>query len=214
MKNIPLTTFYLVRHGESVSNATNFVGGHADVPLTSRGEEQVRKRAQELKNIHFDAAISSDLIRAQRTAQIIAAEHQLEVTTTKILRERSYGRLEGKKDSQEEQEKINTLLEEYKKMTYEKRKTYKVVEDMENDTELITRILTFLRELAVAYPGKTILVGSHGNILRVLLPHFGIVDPKSATPIKPKNTGYIVLQTDGTDFTIKEIHDIEILPEQ
>jgi broad specificity phosphatase PhoE len=213
MQNVPLTTFYLVRHGESVSNASNFVGGHADVPLTPQGEEQVRKRAKELKNIHFDAAFSSDLIRAYRTAAVIAAEHKLEVTTNKILRERNYGSLEGKKETQEEQERINNLLASYKKMTFEQRKTYKVVEDMENDDELVSRILTFLRELAVGYPGKTILVGSHGNILRILLPHLGVVDMRTATKILPKNTGYLVLQTDGTDFTIKEIHDIEIVQE-
>ena len=137
-------------------------------------------------------------------------EHRLEVATTRVLRERSYGSLQGKKETKEEQEKVRELLQRYKNMTYEQRRNHKIVEDMESDEELLSRVFTFLRETAVGYPGKTILVVCHGNILRTMVAHLGLVDMNSATKVDPRNTGYLVVESEGADFSVKEMRDIEI----
>ena len=88
---------YLIRHGETEWNVAGKIQGHEDSPLTKKGLDQARQAAQQFKDHHFAAVFSSDLIRAQRTAEIIAAEHQLTVQTTQFLREKAYGKFAGLK---------------------------------------------------------------------------------------------------------------------
>ena len=66
------TTFYLIRHGESLANAQNRLCGHADWDLTERGREQAKRTAQLLADIPVDVVLSSDLLRAYHTAQAVA----------------------------------------------------------------------------------------------------------------------------------------------
>src|SRR3990167_3127377 len=88
-------TIYLVRHSESQANANKIVQGHADSPLTEKGEAQSMKIAEELKDVKFSAIFSSDLRRSIRTAEIIRLQRNLEIKTSPMLRERSYGIFEG-----------------------------------------------------------------------------------------------------------------------
>ena len=63
-----------LRHGQSEWNAEGRWQGQADPPLTSLGEQQALLAANQLLNSGeiFDTIASSDLQRAQRTAEIIA----------------------------------------------------------------------------------------------------------------------------------------------
>src|SRR5689334_14138742 len=90
-----MTTFYLIRHGETDWNNQHLLQGQIDIPLNAKGEEQAQELAQVLKDINFDLAFSSDLIRAKRTTEIVALEKQLMIETTKTLRERAFGEFEG-----------------------------------------------------------------------------------------------------------------------
>ncbi|KAJ7080359.1 phosphoglycerate mutase-like protein [Mycena belliarum] len=89
---------YVVRHGETQANRDGVVQGQLDTELNAAGLEQARRVARALRAVHFDAAYSSDLLRALKTAQIIL-EHRpdIEICTDKALRERYMGELQGKK---------------------------------------------------------------------------------------------------------------------
>lgn len=67
-------TLYIVRHGQTDWNVRKIIQGHSDIPLNTEGQEQARVLAESLKNVHFDKIISSDLVRAKRTAEIVALE--------------------------------------------------------------------------------------------------------------------------------------------
>lgn len=191
-------TFYIVRHAHSLANEAGIRAGQMDFDLAEKGYEQAQNRAKELSAVHFDAVFSSDLIRARKTAEIIALEHKLEVQTTKILRERAWGeKLEG--GTVEETKK---LLEEYDKLTKEQKWSVKVFPDMESDEELIGRFTIFLRETAVAYPGKTVLIVCHGNLMRTFLVHLGLGTPQEFHRKAIDPTGYVVVKTDGSDFEV------------
>ena len=86
-----LTTIYIVRHGETNQNVKRIIEGHGDTPLNENGEMQAKLISEKLRHVQFDLAFSSDLLRAKRTAEIIALEHNLLVETTRLLRERYYG---------------------------------------------------------------------------------------------------------------------------
>jgi broad specificity phosphatase PhoE len=88
------TTLWLVRHGETSSNAEGVFQGHLDVVLNERGEQQAAAVGQRLAEVEFDAVYASDLQRAARTAEIIVGERH-EVILDPDLREMHYGVLQG-----------------------------------------------------------------------------------------------------------------------
>ena len=71
----PVYQFVFLRHGESVGNAESRWQGQSDYPLTEKGRAQARALAERWKfeNVKFNLAISSPLIRAKETAEIIAS---------------------------------------------------------------------------------------------------------------------------------------------
>ncbi len=76
---------------------------------------------------------------------------------------------------------------------------------MESDEELVERFIVQLREIAVSYPGKIVLVTTHGGCIRTFLmrtdgANYGIWS-KSSFP----NAGYVKALSDGVDFFIKEV---------
>jgi broad specificity phosphatase PhoE len=194
MKN-NLTTFYLIRHGETDWNKNGTTQGHTDTALNAMGEEQAKAVAKKFKNIKFDLAFSSDLLRAKRTTEIIALEHKLAVQTTNLLREKNFGSLTGKP-----YQLVMTHTKLILELNKNEQSKYKVVPDAENDEEVASRIFTFLRETALAYPGKNILVGTHGGVLRVILIHLAIKSYKDYEHMRMKNGGYIKLLSDGVEF--------------
>ena len=66
-----MTTLYLTRHGETEENAKRILQGLLQTKLTKKGIEQAFMLKEKLKNIHFDAILCSDLIRAIDTATIV-----------------------------------------------------------------------------------------------------------------------------------------------
>lgn len=203
-------TFYLVRHGETDWNVKKIIQGHSDNPLNEMGERQAKELVKKFKNIHFDAVFSSDLLRAKKTAEIIAQEKQLAVKTTRFLRERAFGKFEGKPAlwliawRKAIKKGIELLTEEEKKVL--------IKEDpqIESDESMMNRFLTFIREIAIAYVGKKVLLVSHGGLMRVFLIKVGFFkDEEESYQYYIKNTAYVIFQSDGSELLIKEVDGIE-----
>ena len=55
------TTYYIVRHGETIGNTQKIIQGHSDTELTEKGIAQAHAIRDELSHINFAAAYSSDL---------------------------------------------------------------------------------------------------------------------------------------------------------
>lgn len=87
----------LIRHGETEANKLGLLQGQLNVPLSNHGKEQARKLAERLAAERFFKLYTSDLSRCLETTERIAAYHQYaEIVTDNRLRERCYGRLEGR----------------------------------------------------------------------------------------------------------------------
>lgn len=200
--NKSATTVYIVRHGETEWNLKRIIQGQTDSPLTSTGIQQAKKLSKELQKIKFDLVFSSDLMRAKRTAEIITAERKLEIATSRLLRERRFGKLEGKPV-----QTLRAFEELFAKLKHEEIYSYKSAPDVESDEEIVTRLITFLREAAITHPRKKVLVVTHGGIMRAFLIKLGITDYKN--PMWVGNAGYIKLETDGVDFFVKNIKGIQ-----
>lgn len=202
-----MTIFYIVRHGETDWNVKKLVQGHTDIPLNQKGESQAKQVGKKLQHIYFDAVFSSDLLRAKRTAEIIALERKIEVRTTRDLRERFFGRLEGKSWAGAESE-LKSLWEKLVHLTDEDRRLHQL-EKVESNKDIMKRFIPFLKEIAVAYQEKNILVVTHGGIMRAFLLSVGFGTEKNLPSGSIDNLAYIKLESDGMDFFIRETYGIK-----
>ena len=87
---------WFVRHGETAKNREKLLQGRSNAPLNDTGIRQAEKVRDCFKRhgISFDLVLSSPLIRATRTAGIIAGENT-EIRTDERLLEMDYGPYEG-----------------------------------------------------------------------------------------------------------------------
>jgi len=190
-----MTTLYLMRHGQSQHNAafeeqkTPFVavdefGSH----LTELGQQQAQAAAQELEPVTFDAVYASDYYRARETAAIIATTKQLSVNILPQLRERDWGSLQGKNYGTvlEKMEALRQGLSDQEKLAV------KLTPDMESELDGAQRLDAALRSIAEKHPYQTLLIVSHGNVMRSWLKFLGLYtydDLRQGTVI---NCGYAV----------------------
>ena len=200
-------TLYLVRHGETEWNVKRINQGQSESSLTEVGIKQAKETALKLKNIKFDAIFSSDLTRAKRTAEIIKLDRELVIQTSKLLRERALGSFEGK-HSDIFKNTLKDKLAQRENLSDEESWSFELADDIETDEVLVTRFITHLREISVAYPSKTVLVVSHGGPIRMFLLKIGFAKKKELPGGSFKNAGYVKILSDGINFFVKEVQGI------
>jgi broad specificity phosphatase PhoE len=81
-----MKTIYLVRHGQSVANAKDVLGGKA-VPLSELGQKQALTMSDRFSHIHIDKLIASDFVRAQQTVLPISTLKSMSVTIESVFGE-------------------------------------------------------------------------------------------------------------------------------
>ena len=87
--------FYFLRHGQTDWNLARRFQGQTDIPLNAYGELQARNAAHVLQNETIASICSSPLLRARRTAEIVASALNLPVILVEGLREVGFGEWEG-----------------------------------------------------------------------------------------------------------------------
>jgi len=87
----------LVRHGETVGNSAIRLYGATDIDLSPLGEAQVGRAAQALAGERFDQLVTSPMVRARRSAEIVARALRTPapLRVVEALRERDFGAWEG-----------------------------------------------------------------------------------------------------------------------
>ncbi len=149
------TRILLLRHGQSTWNAARRWQGQADPPLTELGEEQAYQAS--LKLGVFDDIVASDLERARRTAEIIAAQIGIgPVRLDERLRENHAGEWEGLTAAEVEAGWPGYLDEHRRPPGFEPAQ------------EVEVRVLAALVQAARQVPDGEILAVSHGGVIRVL----------------------------------------------
>ena len=152
----------LVRHGQSTWNADGRWQGQADPPLSALGEEQARDAAGRLVAGAFSRVVASDLQRARRTAEILAGALQLEVALDPDLREIDGGDWTGMTRAEIEARWPGELAD------WSEGRSESTMGG-EPRTHLTDRARAALaRAAAGAAPGDTLLLVSHGALIRNL----------------------------------------------
>ena len=88
--------FYVVRHGLTDFYMQNICQSQENNPINEVGVVQANELAEKIKRIKFNFFISSDLLRARQTAEIVNKSFKMEIIYDKRLRERLTGVFGGK----------------------------------------------------------------------------------------------------------------------
>ena len=154
MEDMTLTTFALVRHGQTDWNAQRRLQGSTDIPLNDVGRGQARDAVAVLSGYEWDAVVSSPLSRAAETADLIAAGLGLSVNRrVPELAERSFGPAEGLQAGDE----LDAL------------RIPGGFRGAEDEDAAAGRGLAALEALAEEFHGRRVLVVAHGTLIRVSL---------------------------------------------
>lgn len=161
MKNI--TKIIIVRHGQSIGNATKTVLGHTDLDLSELGYKQAEVTANALKNEKIDIIYSSDLKRAYNTALSHAKMRNMSVIPSEKLREVYIGDWEGIV--------IDEIIEKWGREAVEvdwlgNFGTFTFPKG-ENLYDAGVRFYKEIYRIANENMGKTILIAAHAAVIRV-----------------------------------------------
>lgn len=153
---------YIVRHGEVPHNALKQYNVE-DEDLNQNGIRQAEELKNKIKNIDYDIIISSPLIRAKHTADIIN-ENKKQIITDVRLKERSCGDLSGQPitvTNREEYWNYNTTIQ---------------YGTSENIKLFFERVYNFLNDLKNK-DYKTVLIVAHSGVSKAFSAYFeGIND--------------------------------------
>jgi len=156
-----MKTVYLVRHGESETNAGNIMFGKS-AKLTARGHEQAKFIAQRCARLPIEVIISSGFLRADETARYIVDAVAKPLEQSDLFAERRHpsfplGRSKSEPDYVAFEEGFWNKFDDPSWRH----------EDAENFDDLNARAQAALQLLA-GRPEKNVLVVGHGLFTKVL----------------------------------------------
>lgn len=203
MTNKP-TSIYIVRHGETISNATGLIQGQSDPSLTEEGILQINEVGGKIKNINFDAFYSSPLKRASESAEILKKYVKIDPLFNDNLKEQSFGILEGKTKQE--------LMDYFKnanwdKMTFEEKRAFKIDPTAESDKNALDRLLVFINQIKDNHPSSRVLILTHGTVMRHLLIDLGYATYEKQASVS--NGALMHLTSNNNSWKLKEFFGIK-----
>jgi probable phosphoglycerate mutase len=172
MPKIPLKNrYFAMRHGQSEANVAGIIVSDPQIGcnqfgLTALGQQQVIKSASNTSKLNQDTLIiSSDFLRAKNTAEttqkILNTLQPIQYSTA--LRERFFGELNGKNDSQYQMVwDIDQQNPDHQKF------------NVESANQVVSRVSALIMQLEQQYfdlhknVGQKILLVAHGDVLQLL----------------------------------------------
>lgn len=161
-----MTELILIRHGETDWNRELRFQGQVDVPLNAVGHEQARRVAARLAGESVHHLISSDLTRAQQTAQPVA-QHSLsplplDPVTDAALREQNFGQVDGMR--------VADIKAQYPDdwARWVQFQADDAFAGGESTRQFHARVMAAVRALAQKHPQQTLVVVTHGGVLDMI----------------------------------------------
>jgi len=194
----------IARHGQTFDNINKVFRGQGHGQLTEIGLEQTKKLALRLKSLKIDAVYSSDLKRAiDSTKEILKYHQNLKLHLDKRLRERDWGKLDGKPHPKEWVwgefpnfvETDKSLCERTKDFLdelYQNDILPNLNREISNKKDVVQKSLHLQsKDNSVGFfennQDKTILVVTHGGIINAFTTIFNNKTYKDFTDIAKKN---------------------------
>ena len=180
---------HLIRHGETEWNSQHRAQSYTDIPLSDVGRQQAQCTAERLKDVDFDIAYASDLSRAKETAKIILGKRNIQVKTSRSLREYNKGVFEGLHRS------------EYS-LRYPDQYQASLTRDLdfapesgESVRQVHDRVSEFGTFITSEHPNDDILIAGHGGSLRALVVHLLLLSLETTWKLATSNCSLTIIDT-------------------
>lgn len=171
-----MTTLYLIRHAESVANASNLLAGQKDFPLSPQGKTDANTLAANFSaHYQIDAIWCSPLLRAQQTAAPFVSACDVGLRFDARIIEQHMGRFSGMSYAQAEADP-GYCQDRGARWNWEPEgegESYKMI------AERVHAFLGFLRGLPESTANVRFLIVTHAVTLRLFraclegtLPHY------------------------------------------
>lgn len=186
-----MTDVLLVRHAETTWNVEGRVQGWAPVPLSGRGRATAESLADHVATgFDVDAVVTSDLPRAEQTAEPLARAADVPLERDRRLRERDVGVYQGlgSADLFDRFPELDLLERGEAAAEY-------VPEGGESWTDVRSRVLAAWAELRDR-PG-TVVVVTHANPIRLVLAELKGIDVVRGLTDQPVDNCSITCVSDG-----------------
>ncbi|QWU44559.1 histidine phosphatase family protein [Bacillus sp. NP247] len=148
-----MTTIYFVRHAHST-----YTKEERERPLSEKGWLDAQNITSLLKDEKIDVVISSPYERAMQTVEGIANANKLSIQLEEDLRER----LLSKEPVQDFNDAIQKVWEDW----------IFAYEGGESNDVAQRRAVLCMQNILGKYKGKNIVIGTHGNIMVLLMNYF------------------------------------------
>jgi broad specificity phosphatase PhoE len=158
-----MTLLHLVRHGRSIWNAAGRIQGHIDIELDDIGLQQAQRIADRLEREPLAAIYSSPLLRAQVTAEVIAARCHLPVKPDARLMEYDFGVISGMtwtEVAENHPELANRWLEDPWAVP---------VSGSEGRVNFAARVMAAMQDICAQHPTEQVAIVAHGGTFGVYL---------------------------------------------
>lgn len=200
---------YIVRHGETSKEKVFNLEGYPDAGLTKIGMIQANLTGEHLSKVHFDAIYSSDLQRAQQTAEVILSfQSNQKVTIDKRIREIHMGIFHTSSEDQ--------IRDDYPEFysSFLKKDTDFRYPDGETGEEVSLRVLEFLNECK-SIKRNNICIVCHGGVIRSIISHFLDMPQYKRFNIFPYNCGISLIrfEEEKDNFKVITMNEITHLKE-
>ena len=204
-----MTTLILVRHGYSEANHDGTFTGHRDVGLNEVGCKQAELTAGYIaENYDVDVIYSSDLKRAYYTAKPLAERLGLDIVSAPEFREINGGEFQGMSYPE--------LLKRPEYMVFRNDTGNSVFPGGESMRQVAERVMSKLLEVVEMNSGKTVVITTHANPMRVIktMVKYGNIEemknvkgvPNASVTVIEADCGKLSLKVDGYDEYLGELH--------
>lgn len=153
-KLTPNNEYYVMRHGESVSNTKGILdsSGDSENHLTENGKNGILLEIENIKKSGINLIVTSPVLRAKETAELVSSNlGGAEVIVDERLTEFNLGLFDKK-----------TVEEFHQKGTRSLKSLDERVESGETHREVMNRVMSAWNDLESKYKNKKILIITHG----------------------------------------------------
>lgn len=185
-----------MRHGETRWNREGRIMGRNPVELSENGRAQVEAAAVLARSLQPDLIVTSPLVRARQTAEIIAASlGAIEIKEEPAIAEVSYGRWEGMT--------FNELIQDSYYAIYRESPVEHPTPGGETIPDVQRRGVEAISRTVLNNPGRRIVFVSHGDIIRTILCYFLGLELKFFHRVRIDNAALSGIQISGNFAEVK-----------
>lgn len=180
----------IIRHGYSESNKKGYLTHDIEgYPLTIEGEKYLVKSAEELKKLSgITEILSSPILRAVQTAEIISKVTGLKVRKDTRLSERNMGNYNNKKipsDNKGDQIDYNWHVKE-------------IIQGYPNGFEGWNSLMGRVRGLLEDIPkDKNVIIVSHGDVIKAIIAYFLDLDEFGVWGIRANHGHFTIIDSNS-----------------